>query len=81
MNRPNLYDDVALTRDIDAEGLKRGDVATWIDTVPHPQGGPEGVILEVSNALGESIKLVIVTHDDIECLQANEIWSVRQLAS
>ena len=80
MNGLELYDDVALTRDFDEHGLRRGDVATLIDTAPHPSGGPLGLILEVTNALGESIKTVIVTRDDVEPLHANEIWAVRQLA-
>lgn len=74
------FDRVALTRDLEAHGLKRGDVATLVDTAPHPGGGPEGLILEVTNALGESIRVVIVTRDDVEPLHANEVLAVRQLA-
>jgi hypothetical protein len=74
-----LYERVALTRDLDEHGLKRGDVATIVDTIPHPSGGPEGVVLEVSNALGESLQVVVVTADDIEPLSADEVFSVRPL--
>ncbi len=79
-SRPKLYDRVALTRDIDEHSLKRGDVATLVDFAPHSSGGPEGIVLEVTNALGESLKVVVVTAADIEPLQADEILSVRPLA-
>jgi hypothetical protein len=57
MNNSQLYESVALTRDFPSHGLKRGDVATWIDVVPHPAGDADGLILEVFNALGESIDI------------------------
>ena len=59
MSKPELCERVALTRDLDEHDLKRGDVATLVDTVPHPAGGPDGVVLEVSNALGESLRIVL----------------------
>jgi hypothetical protein len=79
MNQPALYDRVAIARDLDAHGLKRGDVATVVDTVPHPAGGPTGLVLEVTNALGESLQVVVVTPADIEPLRANEVLAVRPL--
>jgi hypothetical protein len=81
MNRPKLFDRVALTQDIKEHALKRGDVATLVDFAPHPTGAPDGMILEVTNALGESLKVVIVTAADIEPLQADEILAVRTLAT
>lgn len=42
-----LYAQVSLTRDFPEYNLKQGDIATVIDTVPHPQGGEDGYILEV----------------------------------
>jgi hypothetical protein len=79
MKRPCLYDRVALARDVEQHGLKRGDVATLVDTVPHPSGGPEGFVLEVSNALGDSLQVVIVSPDDVEPLRASEVLAVREL--
>jgi hypothetical protein len=70
---------LALARDLNEHGLKRGDVATLVDTVPHPSGGPDGLVLEVTNALGDSLKVVIVTPSDVEPLNANEVLAVRQL--
>ena len=80
MKRPELYEYVSLKRDFDEYGLKRGDVATLIDVVPHPGPGPEGLVLEVFNAIGQSLNVVIVTDEDIEALNENEILAVRQLA-
>ncbi len=78
--KPKLYERVALTRDIPEHGLKQGDVATLVDIVPHPNSGPEGLALEITNALGESLHVAIVTADDVEPLTANEVIAVRQLA-
>ena len=79
MNTPSLYERVALARDLDEHGLKRGDVATIVDMVPHPSCGSDGLVLEVTNALGESLQIVIVTRDDVEPLNANEVFTVRHL--
>jgi len=76
----SLYQQVALKRDLPEHGLKRGDVATLVDSAPHPEGGEDGGILEVLNALGESIAVVTVPESDIEGLHADEILSVRPLA-
>jgi hypothetical protein len=65
MSKSALYDRVALARDLNEHGLKRGDVATIVDTVPHPAGGPTGLVLEVTNALGESLQVVVVTPADM----------------
>ena len=50
-----LYERVALKRDLPEHDLRRGDVVVLVDYVPHPEGGEEGCVLEVFNALGESI--------------------------
>ena len=80
MVQPKLYDRVALSRDIADSGLKCGDVATLVDTVPHPNGGPIGLVLEVTNALGESLQTVVVSPDDVSPLHANEVLTVRALS-
>jgi len=76
-----LYQRVALVRDIDAHRLKRGDVAVLIDRVPHPAGGEEGVVLEVFNALGETLAVVAVPESAIVPLREDEVLSVRPLAN
>ena len=81
MEQPELYQRVALTKDHVEHGLKRGDVATLVDYVPQPHGGSQGAILEVFNAIGESIMVVAVPADDIESLSKNEIPAVRRLTA
>jgi hypothetical protein len=51
-----------------------------IDLVPHPGGGPQGLVLEVVNALGEFLRVVVVTPDDVAPLNANEVFAVRELS-
>jgi hypothetical protein len=55
-----LYQEVALTRNFTKYQLQKGDLATLIDFVPHPAGGETGCVLEIFNAIGESIKVVTV---------------------
>lgn len=75
-----LHQRVALQRDLLEHGLRRGDVAVLVDYVPHPAGGEDGCILEVFNALGDSIAVVTVKESEIEGLQADEVLAVRHLA-
>lgn len=79
MNRP-LYQHVALKRDLPEHNLKRGDVAVLVDSVAHPEGGEQGCVLEVFNALGESIAVVAVRESDVEALRADEVLTVRPMA-
>ena len=39
-----LYQEVALTRDLPEYQLKAGDIATLVDFVSHPSGGEEGCL-------------------------------------
>jgi hypothetical protein len=74
-----LYQQVALRADIPEHRLCRGDIATLIDRVPHPSSGEEGCILEVFNAVGESIAVLTVPTSAVEPLRADEVLSVRSL--
>ena len=75
-----LYQQVYLNHDLPEYQLKKGDIATLIDFVPHPQNQEEGCILEVFNALGESIHVVAIPKSWVVPLQSNQIFSVRTLA-
>jgi uncharacterized protein DUF4926 len=75
----SLYERVALKRDIPEHGLKGGDVATLVDYVPHPEGGERGCVLEVFNALGESIAVIAVRESEIEELRDDEVLAIRRL--
>jgi hypothetical protein len=74
-----LYERVALKLDIPEHGLKGGDVATLVDYVPHPEGGEQGCVLEVFNALGESIAVIAVRESEIEGLRDDEVLAIRRL--
>lgn len=50
-----------------------------IDYVPHPRGGEEGAVLEVFNAVGESITVVVVPGSAIATLRADQVPAVRVL--
>jgi hypothetical protein len=74
-----LYQEVTLTRDLPEYELKSGDLATVVDFVPHPSGGEDGCVLEVFNAVGESLRVIAVPMSAVEPLSANEILTVRSL--
>ena len=75
-----LYQEVALTHDLPEHELRAGDIATLIDFVAHPNGGEDGCVLEVFNAVGESITVIAVQISAVEVLRADEILTVRSLA-
>jgi hypothetical protein len=74
-----LFSEVALARDVPEEGLCRGDVATVVEKLPATEasGGEEGYVLEVFNAIGETIAVVTVPASAVEPLRAGEVLSVR----
>jgi hypothetical protein len=75
----NLFSNIALARDLPDEGLRRGDVATVVEKLPATaaSGGEEGFVLEVFNAIGETIAVVTVPISAVEPLRASEVLSVR----
>ncbi len=75
-----LYQRVVLSRHLPDHNLKKGDVVTLIDYVPHPSNGEDGYILEVFNAVGESINVIAVPMSAVQPLRNDEILSVRSLA-
>ncbi len=79
--KPALYQEIALTRDMPTEKLKQGDIAVLIDYVPHPAGGEEGAVLEIFNAIGESIAVVTVPSSAITPLRAGQVPAVRSLVA
>lgn len=73
-----LYSEVVLAQNIAEYNLKTGDVATLVDLIPHPRG-EAGCVLEIFNAIGESIAVVAVPVSAIKPLEANEILTTRSL--
>jgi hypothetical protein len=75
-----LYERVSLIKDETEYGLKVGDVATLVDYVEHPGNGEAGCILEINNAIGETISVITVPCSSIESLKPDEIFSVRHFS-
>jgi hypothetical protein len=80
MEKLELYQYVALSRDVLEYNLKRGDVAMLIDYVTHPSGGEDGYILEVFNAAGDSLAILTVPISAVEKLPTEAVLAVRPLA-
>jgi hypothetical protein len=74
-----LFSEVALARDLPEEGLCRGDVATVVEKLPGTKasGGEEGCILEIFNAVGQTIAVVTVPISAVAPLTDGEVLSVR----
>jgi hypothetical protein len=75
-----LFTEVALRRDLPDKRLRAGDVGTVVEFLPHPSGGPRGVMLEIFNAVGESLAVVTIPETDVEPLKADEVFAVRPLS-
>ena len=74
----DLFSRVALQIDLPEYGLRRGDVATIVDH--HPvSGGEDGYSLEVFNALGETIVVVVLAESQIAPMMRNEVLQIRML--
>jgi putative heme iron utilization protein len=74
-----LYQEVALTRDLPEHQRRVGDIGTLVDFVAHPSGGEDGCLVEFFNAVGESIVVVAVAISAVEALRADKILTVRAL--
>lgn len=74
-----LFDRVALAADLPAEALRRGDVAVVVDRV-EGDGVEDGYVLEVFNALGETLTVIDLPAAAVVPLSADEILAVRPLA-
>lgn len=73
-----LFSRVALQEDFPKHKLKRGDVATVVEH--HPvRDGEDGYSLEVFNAVGETIAVLVVSESQIESLLNNEVLHIRVL--
>jgi hypothetical protein len=77
----DLFIRVALTEDLPARRLRRGDVATVVEYHPGRPGQEPGYTLEVFNAVGETVDVVTVRESQIEPLTADELLTVRPLAT
>lgn len=78
---PELSEEAVLLCTFPGTHLRAGDVAMLVDIVPHPAGGEDGAILEVFNAIGESIAVVTVPCSAVAPLRADQVPAVRRLAA
>lgn len=73
-----LFSRVALKDDFPKYKLRKGDIATIVEH--HPvTNGEDGYSIEVFNALGETIAVVVVAESQIERLMNNEVLHIRVL--
>ena len=73
-----LFTRVALREDFPRHRLHRGDIATIVEH--HPvMSGEDGYSLEVFNAIGETIAVLVVSESQIEALMSNEVLHIRVL--
>jgi hypothetical protein len=72
---------VALTHDFPEHNLCKGDVAVVVEHLPGTPatGGEDGYALEVFNAVGETIAVVMVPASAVKPLTENEILQARAL--
>ena len=73
-----LFTRVLLRKDFPEYGLHSGDVATIVDQHAGELGQETGYSLEVFNALGETIALLVVEESKIESLKRDEIFHIRR---
>lgn len=81
MMQPDLYSEVVVNRDIPEADVKRGDLALFVERLHHPAGGEDGAVLEIFNALGDSLRIVTVPLAAIERLQEDQVPAVRPLVA
>ena len=74
-----LFTRVALQEDFPEYQLYRGDVATIVDLHEAEDSEETGYSLEVFNAIGETIAVLVVEESKIKPLKRNEIFHIRQI--
>ena len=74
----DLFTRVALQEDFPQYQLHRNDIATIVDHHPVAEG-EGGYSLEVFNAVGETIAVLVVAESQIEPLRNNEVLHIRVL--
>ncbi len=74
-----LFKRVSLAQDIPEHGLHKGDLATIVEMHEGSPGQETGYSLEVFNAVGETIAVLVVEESRINPVRRNEILHVREL--
>jgi len=83
MSKIELYQRVALARDLPEHDLLKGDVAVVVEHLPatSKSKGEDGYALEVFNAVGETINVVLVPVSAVKPLSDDEILQARPLSA
>ena len=74
-----LYEQVALRIDVPGKGLKKGDVVTTVEFLEARRDLPNAYIVEVFNAVGDTIAVLTVAESELEMLTAHDVLSKRTL--
>jgi len=74
-----LFTRVSLREDFPEHGLHEGDLATIVEKHEGEPGQETGYSLEVFNAIGETIAVLVVEESKIDAVKKNEILHVRRL--
>jgi hypothetical protein len=77
----DLFTEVVLAVDLPDHRLRRGDVATVVEHLPAGDNPEPGYALEVFNAVGESIDVLMVAESEIEPLRSDEVMHARHLVA
>ena len=72
-----LFTRVSLADDFPEYGLHKGDLATIVERHEGQKGQETGYSLEVFNAVGETIAVMVVVESKITRVHENEILHVR----
>ena len=72
-----LFTRVSLAEDIPEYGLHKGDLATIVETHEGRPDQEKGYSLEVFNAVGETIAVLVVEESRINPVKGDEILHVR----
>lgn len=73
---------MALTIDVPAEGICRGDVDTVVEWHPAPTSAWEpGYSVEVFNAVGETLAVLTLPESSFDALRRDEVLRVRSLSA
>jgi len=78
MMKPELYTEVMLLADFPEYQLRTGDIVLYIEYLVSPQG-KEGAIVEIFNAIGESLGIATVPLSAIAPLTSDYLPSVRPM--
>ncbi len=73
-----LFTRVSLADDFPEYGLHKGDLATVVERHESQKGQETGYSLEVFNAVGETIAVLVVEESKITPVHENEILHVRR---